>query len=75
MIDEENLQYGTVLSKGHRYAKRKNVSTKQKVAGISNKIIIKKKFLLILRAISYEQLISHKLSCVFLVQLILFVCF
>lgn len=74
MIDEENLQYGTVLSKGHRYAKRKNVSTKQKVAGISNKII-KKKFLLILRAISYEQLISHKLSCVFLVQLILFVCF
>ena len=47
MIDEENFQYGTVLSKGHRYAKRKNVSTKQKVAGISNKII-KKKFLLIL---------------------------
>ena len=74
MIDEENLQYGTVLSKGHRYEKRKNVSTKQKVAGISNKII-KKKFLLILWAISYEQLISHTLSCVFLVQLILFVCF
>ena len=42
MIYEENLQYGTVLSKGHRYAKRKNVSTKQKVAGISNKIIKKK---------------------------------